>query len=1465
MHLKLCISLLLLVGIEVSGKNILIYNSVFGYSHVKFISLMANIIADHGHNVTLFQPYHILHNTEGLVKNKNIEIIDYLPDHYDELVNAEAETFPMFWDDPLVNHPILETIIAPKLISGAIERTATQLFKDQEVLNQLKSKKFDVVIAETFELTGVYLAYLLDVPCIPIMPAVRFTNTQDVFGQPSLLGYVQQPGSKMAPEAGFLDRLNDVYRHVLMNLNSDWNSKYQNEIFEKAIGRPIPYWKDLVKQCPIYMTNSNPYLDFAVPTTATIVHIGGITVDLKKKKNPLPDDYEKILQERESTVLISFGSVIRSFQMPENFKNGIIKMFESLPDVTFIWKYEKDDAEFQKRLPKNVHLKKWVPQPALLADRRLKAFVTHGGLGSTTEVAYSGKPALMVPIFGDQPHNADMLARHGGAIAYDKYNLKDSQKLTNAIRSLVYDTKYKSNAESLLDVLANQPIDPKVNLMKHLEFAMKFPNHRSQVPAINQNVEGGSLYINYRTSASAASIAIDRIKREGLLVGYDFKFTILFDQCDENVAAGMAVKLFRDYNIDALIGPTTNIPAIPVFNLATYYNIPVITWGMTTAAALDDVNRYPTTGILSIGSRSLAVAFRSIMLEYGWDQFVYAYSLEGDDEKCETMRDDFQDMIAYYGDIVLSYTVQIKDQSEKGMLEVLKDVSTRGRTIRQTDGSYRYPWVDSTGPQASDLEAIPGFQRSIFIVDMQGQGNVGSNYTLFEDEAATYAGQLHDSVYLYGVAMDKMLKTQPSQYRNGTAFPPYLIGTFTGVGGPVVMDDSGGRSPTLFVLTLSPNNSASLIMTIDVDQQEATIHKEYTDEATAVWYHRKGIRPLDEPVCGYTGSLCPANAFFEYIGLFITAIAVITLTILGAVLAFVFLFHAKRQEVERQNALWQIPFKSMMTVAKKGRGEHSMRSISSVPSTISSTRSSTLSEVGETRNYTFYQIQNDVELEKVAAKKYTSRIMFDSKTCANMRQMRLIDHANLNKFIGMCLDAPQLLSVWRFCSRGSLADVISKASLQMDGFFVYSLMKDIVNGLTWIHESYHEFHGMLTSKNCLLNDRWQLKITDFGLRNFRTHDQYNKADRLWTAPELLRNDDLMGSREGDIYSLGIISAELITRKSVFDLENRKEDADEIIYRLKKGGLQSPRPNLDHDESLEMNPALLHLVRDCWTERPSERPDIKQVFSQLRSMNTNRNDNLMDHVFNVLESYASTLEDEVAERMKELVEEKKKSDVLLYRMLPKQVADKLKLGQTIEPETFDVVTLFFSDVVGFTTIAGKCTPLQVVNLLNGLYTIFDGIIDQHDVYKVETIGDGYFVASGVPRRNGNEHTRNIASMSLAFVKALADFRIPHLSGEKINIRVGFHCGSVVAGVVGLTMPRYCLFGDAVNTASRMESNSKPGRVHISDEANHMLMTLGGFTTETRGETIIKGKGVMTTYWLIRMADSAAPKKPDEKID
>uniref|UniRef100_A0A914UWT9 Guanylate cyclase n=1 Tax=Plectus sambesii TaxID=2011161 RepID=A0A914UWT9_9BILA len=214
--------------------------------------------------------------------------------------------------------------------------------------------------------------------------------------------------------------------------------------------------------------------------------------------------------------------------------------------------------------------------------------------------------------------------------------------------------------------------------------------------------------------------------------------------------------------------------------------------------------------------------------------------------------------------------------------------------------------------------------------------------------------------------------------------------------------------------------------------------------------------------------------------------------------------------------------------------------------------------------------------------------------------------------------------------------------------------------------------------------------------------------------------------------------------------------------------------------------------------------IRTVF---KGMKQGKSASLMDHVLSLMEKYAGSLEQEVADRTKALLEEQKKSDILLYRMLPRQVADKLKSGQPIPPESFEQVTIMFSDIVSFTKLASESTPLQVVNMLNELCTIFDGIIDEHDVYKVETIGDGYLCVSGLPIRNGTAHVSQIADMCLAFHRSVASFKIPHLPGEKVQLRIGMHTGSVVAGVIGLTMPRYCLFGDSVNTASRMESHGK----------------------------------------------------------
>uniref|UniRef100_A0A667ZUK3 guanylate cyclase n=1 Tax=Myripristis murdjan TaxID=586833 RepID=A0A667ZUK3_9TELE len=173
-------------------------------------------------------------------------------------------------------------------------------------------------------------------------------------------------------------------------------------------------------------------------------------------------------------------------------------------------------------------------------------------------------------------------------------------------------------------------------------------------------------------------------------------------------------------------------------------------------------------------------------------------------------------------------------------------------------------------------------------------------------------------------------------------------------------------------------------------------------------------------------------------------------------------------------------------------------------------------------------------------------------------------------------------------------------------------------------------------------------------------------------------------------------------------------------------------------------------------------------------------------------------------MKMLDYEMKKTDDLLYRMIPKPVAKRLRKGEPVFPD----VTILFSDVVGFTRICSHITPMQVVSMLNTMYTLFDTLSENPCRLQVETIGDAYMVVAGAPEKT-KYHAHNICDMALDMVRSIDHLKDPS-NGNNIQIRVGIHSGMVVAGVVGHKMPRYGLHGDTVHTASAMESNGKVQR-------------------------------------------------------
>jgi len=208
----------------------------------------------------------------------------------------------------------------------------------------------------------------------------------------------------------------------------------------------------------------------------------------------------------------------------------------------------------------------------------------------------------------------------------------------------------------------------------------------------------------------------------------------------------------------------------------------------------------------------------------------------------------------------------------------------------------------------------------------------------------------------------------------------------------------------------------------------------------------------------------------------------------------------------------------------------------------------------------------------------------------------------------------------------------------------------------------------------------------------------------------------------------------------------------------------------------------------------------------------------------------------------------KSEALLLNILPKEIAAILKNESRTIADHYDEASVLFADMVGFTPLSAQLPPVDMVELLNEVFSFFDSLLDKYDVEKIRTIGDSYMVASGVPRGRP-DHAQALVCMALEMRDYIAAHTFRH--GQRVNFRIGINSGSMIAGVIGRRKFVYDVWGDAVNVASRMESHGLGGAVQITRATYELIKD--EFLCEPRGTVNVKGKGEMEV-WLVLSAKS-----------
>ncbi|XP_035525034.1 guanylate cyclase 2G [Morone saxatilis] len=1005
---------------------------------------------------------------------------------------------------------------------------------------------------------------------------------------------------------------------------------------------------------------------------------------------------------------------------------------------------------------------------------------------------------------------------------------------------------------------------------------------------------------------SALQIAVEKVNTNPSFLGnYSLDFVYMDTDCNPKVSLGGFIHQVWKENVSALFGPACPEEAEVTGLISSAWNIPMFGF-VGQSSKMDNSDIYDSyIKIVPPLKRSSEVLVKTLKF-FGWNHVaMIGGGLESNtwdkvDALWKTVENPLREKFK------LAASVKFDTSNPQLVYRNIKYIATVARVIvvltNKEDSMALLLEAERQGLMNGDYVffLVQHFEDNLWKYSLKNRINQGAirafdmvfiigqksyegyeYYDFFEQvferlkghpfrsnltserEISPYSAYLHDAVLLYAMGLKEVLKDGKDP-NDGRQLIRRLKNKndirFYGASGLVHFDKEGERNLDYSIYDLQHTGDITKFVPILHFDSHTKAVRPTSMFASVVW--PKGRPPSDKPECGFNNEQC--EWLVNEIALLALLVTFPVIGVLAVLCIGVLILQKFRLQTRLGDSCWWLITYSDITIIRESSGTQGLSLTTTASQSGSGGSQSNFSnnsyglrdKAGKEHIYTTIGLYQGNQVAIKYIKNVSSNYQKPS-IIAEFNVMREMKHENLVQFFGVCIEPPNVCLVIQYCRKGSLKDLLKASDVELDGMFKLSFAYDIVNGMEFIHKSNLRFHGNLKPSTCLVDSRLQIKLSGFGLWEFKygnknkiiPQDNPNYEDMYWTAPELLRQVGLPvnGTPKGDIYSFAIIMWELMYNSKVFPYQDINLEPKEIIMQLRTPFQREPLRPVLCEQLCDEN--INSLLRACWSENPDHRPPFGSIRRQLRDISPESHANILDNMVEKLEKYANHLEEVVEERTNQLTAEKTRADKLLSSMLPRYIADQLMAGKSVEPQSYDTVTIFFSDIVGFTSMCSVSTALEVVTFLNDLYSLFDDIIKMYDVYKVETIGDAYMVASGLPISNGIKHALEISTMALHFLSAIKVFRIRHMPTESLAIRIGIHSGPVVAGVVGTTMPRYCLFGDTVNMASRMESNSLPLKIHISQCTADILVQAGSFDLEERGEIVMKGKGSHKTYWLL----------------